>query len=55
VKAKEASLGRLGPPSRPNDITGGLKCPSLGRYVRTFTKSFFFDFNEFGLWIQVDE
>jgi len=26
---------RSSPPSRPNNIRGGLKCPSVGTYVRT--------------------
>jgi len=36
---------RLSPPSQPNNIRRGLKCPSRGTYVRTSTK-FFSDFNE---------
>ena len=51
-------LFRSTPPSRPNNIRGGLKCPSLGTSVRTSVRpqnSFFSISMKFGVQIEVDD
>jgi len=57
-KNNNVILGRLlQAPSRPNNIRGGLKCPSVGTSVRP--QNFFFDFTEIwyvyrGRWLMHD-
>jgi len=56
---------RSTPPSRPNNIRGGLKCPPVGTSVRTYVrpsvrlsvhKKFFFPISmKFGVYIEIDE
>jgi len=36
VKLFFSCIFRSTPPSRPNNIREGLKCPSLGMFVRTY-------------------
>jgi len=49
------SLFRSSPPSRPNNIREGLKCPSVGMSVRSSVHKVFPIPMKFGVYIEVDE